>query len=171
MNKKNELIDLVDSNGVVQQQFISRSEAASYPDLHLQIVIGVIFDKIGRVLVHKRAQSKKVNPGHIDHVCGAVISGETIEEAVKREALEETGLCPDNLQMITHGINKYNRYRYLMAEETGSNPGKVDPTEVEWVQFLHIDELKAKLSTGVFPFVEDFFEDMALALEAKKKEY
>ena len=62
MSEELEFVDLVDASGTIQKKGVPRSEADSYPDLHLQIVIGVIIDKEGRILVHQRAKTKKVNP-------------------------------------------------------------------------------------------------------------
>jgi 8-oxo-dGTP pyrophosphatase MutT (NUDIX family) len=166
MNKEVELVDLVDSSGVICKRSVPRSETDLYPKLHLQIVIGVVFDKEGKVLVHRRAQIKKVNPGDIDHICGGIMSGETPEIAAAREAREETGVEPIHLRVIASGINKYNRYRYLLVGEAETEPGEVNPAEVEWVCFIHPNELKLKSTTGDLTFVDEFFEDTDLALKA-----
>jgi 8-oxo-dGTP pyrophosphatase MutT (NUDIX family) len=165
MNKKVELVDLVDSSGVIRKHKIPRTEVDLYPDLHMQIVIGVIFDKDGRMLVHKRAQTKKVNPGDIDHVCGGVMSDETPMDAVVRESMEETGVHPVNLKIAVQGVNKYNRFRYLLVGSADGDPGKADPDEVEWIQFIHPEELRQKRDSGEFTFVDEFFEDTLLASE------
>ncbi len=165
--KEVELVDLVDASGTIIKQGVLRSEADLYPDLHLQIVIGVIFDKEGRILVHKRAQTKIVNPGDIDHVCGGIKSGEQPQEAVLREAGEETRTTPQNLSIVLRGVNRYNRYRYLFAGETNDEPGPADPEEVEWIRFIHPDELKEKFNSREFTFVDDFFDDIELALAHK----
>jgi len=165
MNKEVELVDLVDTSGKIQKRGVPRSEADLYPDLHLQIVIGVIVDTEGRILVHQRAKTKKVNPGDIDHVCGGVMSGETPEEAAARETMEETGVKPGNLRVITQGINKYNRFRYLLAGESNDTPGLTDPAEVEWVRFISLDELREKQHSGEFTFVDEFFEDTELSIQ------
>ncbi len=140
MNKEIELVDLVDASGIIKKHSIPRSETDSYPDLHLQIVIAVVLDKEGRMLVHKRAQTKRVNPGDIDHVCGGVMSGETPEEAAEREAVEETGVKPLNLKIVAQGVNKYNRYRYLLLGESNDQPGEVNPAEVEWVRLINQED-------------------------------
>lgn len=57
----------------------------------MQIVIAVIFNSLGQVLVHRRAQTKRVNGGDIDHVCGGMRSGETPTDAARREAEGEVG--------------------------------------------------------------------------------
>lgn len=163
MKERVELVDLVDAYGVIQKQGIPRCDVNLYPNLHLQIVIGVIFNKEGRILVHKRAHKKEVNPGDIDHVCGGVMSGETSEEAFIRESLEETGVKPKNPRIVARGINKYNRYRYLLVGESNDKPGHINPTEVEWARFIHPDELRAKQNSGEFTFVNEFFEDTELA--------
>lgn len=167
-HKEIELVDLVDSLGVIRSRSVPRSEIDLYPNLHLQIVIGVVFDSRGRVLVHKRAKIKKVNPGDIDHICGGVMSGETPEIAAAREAKEETGIQPIRLRIIAKGINKYNRFRYLLVGEADGEPGDVDPNEVEWVQFIDPEELKQKSDSGQLTFVDEFFEDTKLAKEARR---
>ena len=104
-----ELVDLVDVSGNVKQRGVPRSEIELYPDLHLQIVIGVVINKEGFILVHKRARTKKVNPGDVDHVCGGVISGEKPEEAMVRESMEETGIRPLNVRIVASGINSFSQ--------------------------------------------------------------
>jgi hypothetical protein len=55
----------------------------------------------------------------------------------------------------------------LEISETSPNPaGEVNPAEVEWVRFIHPDELKTKLNSGEFTFVDEFFEDTELAISA-----
>lgn len=158
-----ELVDLVDSKGLVIERPVPRNKVEDYPDLHLQIVICVIFDKDGKVLVHKRAGTKKVNPSCIDHVCGGIKSGENQMDAVKRESLEETTLVSSNLRLLRQGVNKYNRYCFLFVGETNGIPNDTDPNEVEWVRFMSIDELREKFIGNELKFVDDFFEDLEWA--------
>jgi 8-oxo-dGTP pyrophosphatase MutT (NUDIX family) len=162
MYKEVELVDLVDVSGNIKIRGVPRFETGLYPNLHLQIVIAVVFDKEGRILVHQRAKTKKINPGDIDHVCGGVISGETPEMAARREADEETGIKPKNLKVITQGINIYNRFRYLLVGESNDTP-KQDSVEAEWAGFISLDELREKQRSGV-TFVDEFFEDTELAI-------
>lgn len=162
-----ELVDLVDSSGNIQKRLVPRTKADLYPNLHLQIIVGVVFDSSGRMLVQRRSLTKKVNPGDIDHVCGAILSGETPEQATTRESLEETGINPVNLSIITAGINKYSRYRYLVVGRSDKEPKVSNPKEVDWVRFVHLKELLTKASTGEYTFVDEFFEDTQLALQSK----
>jgi 8-oxo-dGTP pyrophosphatase MutT (NUDIX family) len=165
MSKEDELVDLVDSSGTIKKEKILRSENDNITGLHLQIVIGVIFHSNGKVLVHKRSKDKTVNPGDIDHVCGAIMSGETPERALIRESLEETGIAPDEIKIIDQGVNRYNRYRYLLAGRSNDRPVLLNKDEVEWVDFIHPDELMRKQKSGEFTFVDEFFEEMSRAIE------
>lgn len=169
MGKEIELTDLVDVNGVIEKQGIPRNEIDLYPDLHLQIAIAVIFNKSGEILVQKRAMIKSSEPGKIDHVCGSVMSGETPEEAAIRESKEETGISPNNVRVVDKGLNKYNRYRYLLIGESDSLPGKLDLNEVEWVRSISPGELREKEASGEFVFVGEFFEDTEIAIRNFKK--
>lgn len=66
-------------------------------EYHLS-VLGVIQRPDGKYLITKRAADKAWAPGWWEVSGGAAISGETSEEAVKREILEETGLDVTNAE-------------------------------------------------------------------------
>ena len=61
-------------------------------------VLGVIQRPDGKYLITKRAADKAWAPGWWEVSGGAAIAGETSEEAVKREILEETGLDVTNAE-------------------------------------------------------------------------
>ena len=65
-------------------------------EYHLS-VLGVIQRQDGKYLITKRAADKAWAPGWWEVSGGAAIAGETSEEAVKREILEETGLDVKNI--------------------------------------------------------------------------
>jgi 8-oxo-dGTP pyrophosphatase MutT (NUDIX family) len=170
MGKEIELVDLVDASGQIQKRGVSRTKAEQdpSPDLHLQIAIAVVFDDLGRVLVQKRALTKKSCPGDLDHVCGAVKTGETPEEAAVREGFEETGLEIHCLRIVEQGLNSYHRFRHLLVGLARGEPKPSDPTEIEWVRFMYPQELRGKQKTGELTFVDEFFQDMELALGSLK---
>jgi 8-oxo-dGTP pyrophosphatase MutT (NUDIX family) len=158
-----ECVDLVDDSGVIQAQAIPIVEASSsYPELHLQIAIAVVFDGMGRVLAQRRSQAKKFDRGHIDHVCGVVSSGEEPEIAARREGIEETSLEPQDITLISRGVNSYGRYAHLFAAATEElpDPTLLNPAEVEWVKFISPSKLKALEASGRLPFVGEFFSNL-----------
>jgi len=99
-----ELVDLVDRDGHIQKRAVPRGQVDQHEGLHMQIVIAVVFDSLGRMLVHRRA--KAPNVGAYDHICGAILASEPPETAAAREAFEETGVHPRNLRVVTHGVNE-----------------------------------------------------------------
>ena len=66
-------------------------------EYHLS-VLGVIQRPEGKYLITKRAADKAWAPGWWEVSGGAAIAGETSEDAVKREILEETGLDVTNAE-------------------------------------------------------------------------
>ena len=66
-------------------------------EYHLS-VLGVIQRPDGKYLITKRAADKAGAPGWWEVSGGAAIAGETSEDAVKREILEETGLDVTNAE-------------------------------------------------------------------------
>lgn len=66
-------------------------------EYHLS-VLGVIQRPDGKYLITKRAADKAWAPGWWEVSGGAAIAGETSEDAMKREILEETGLDVTNAE-------------------------------------------------------------------------
>lgn len=161
---KSENIDLVDSTGKVVRTNVPRDDAAHYDGLHMQVIIVVIRNPNGEFLVHQRSLAKKVNPGDMDHVCGAMSAGETPQQAAAREALEEGGVRITNAQIIHAGVNEYGRWRYLLTADTTDIPDitKTDPAEVAHVDFYTLQDLQRRKLSGELTFVGGFFEDIAL---------
>lgn len=60
--------------------------------VYLVTLRGFIEDDDGRVLIIKRSSSSKTNPSTWELPGGKVGAGESLEEALKREVKEETGL-------------------------------------------------------------------------------
>jgi 8-oxo-dGTP diphosphatase len=151
---------------VVRLQQVPRSEVEKHPALHLQIIIAVVVNKSGEVLVHQRSLNKKVDPGYIDLVCGAVVSGETSIEAAIRESKEETGVNIQDVKIIAQGINSYNRFRSLLLAVTGDLP-VLNNQDAEWVEFIAPEKLDEMKKSGKVKFVDEFFEDINLVLDRK----
>jgi 8-oxo-dGTP diphosphatase len=63
--------------------------------------VGALFiTSDGKVLLGLRAPTKKVWPGHWDTIGGRVEEGESLEQALVREAQEEVGVTPVDFRLI-----------------------------------------------------------------------
>lgn len=138
-------------------------------DYHLT-VLGIVVTKDGRYLVTKRKADKEWAPGAWEVSGGGVQAGETSEEAVRREVLEETGV--DVSQALSGGyVFTYRRdnpeeknnyfvdvYRFVCdIDENDIHPQESETDgfllvdidairkEAEKNNFLHYDSIKQAL--------------------------
>jgi 8-oxo-dGTP pyrophosphatase MutT (NUDIX family) len=159
-----ELIDLVNETGEIVRRDVPRGYAEHHNDLHMQIIIAVVFNGLGQVLVHQRAATKKVNPGDIDHICGGLLAGESPKQAALREADEEVGVIINDIHIVSQGLNSYGRYRYLVAGKSDQEPNiQPNSTEVAWARYCYPNELIEAGNLNKMGFVDEFFDDMELA--------
>ncbi len=93
-----ELWDIYDKDKKPTGRIMKRNDwCLKEGEYHLS-VLGVIQRPDGKYLITKRAADKAWAPGWWEVSGGAAIAGETSEEAVKREILEETGLDVTNAE-------------------------------------------------------------------------
>lgn len=93
-----ELWDIYDKDKKPTERTMKRNDwCLKEGEYHLS-VLGVIQRPDGKYLITKRAADKAWAPGWWEVSGGAAIAGETSEEAVKREILEETGLDVTNAE-------------------------------------------------------------------------
>jgi isopentenyldiphosphate isomerase len=86
-----ELVDIVDDDDRVVAT-VTRAEMRAKRLQHRAVSIAVLSSD-GRLLVHRRADTKDVWPGMWDMAAGGVVAaGETYEDAARRELAEELGV-------------------------------------------------------------------------------
>lgn len=160
-----ELVDLVNEHGTTVLRGVPRGEERRRDGLYLPIVVAVILDCDGRALVQRRSLAKDVDPGVIDHVCGAMQSGEDPVRAAVREAREETGIEVNDLRVVARGVNAYGRYQHLLVGESDREPDLsfVDPLEVEWVRYMRPTDLREQEVRGALVFGREFFKSLDAA--------
>lgn len=93
-----ELWDIYDKDKKPTGRTMKRNDWCSKEGEYHLSVLGVIQRPDGKYLITKRAADKAWAPGWWEVSGGAAIAGETSEEAVKREILEETGLDVTNAE-------------------------------------------------------------------------
>lgn len=103
-------------------------------DPTIKVGLGVLVYKDGKLLLGKRkgshGQGEYASPG------GSMEFGESIEEAAKREVLEETGLQIDNIQFLfVANLKNYSGKHFLhiqlKSDWTVGEPQVLEPDKCE----------------------------------------
>ena len=131
-----ELWDIYDKNKKPTGRTMKRNDWHLKDGEYHLTVLGVVAREDGTFLITKRVMTKAWAPGWWEVSGGAAIAGETSEEAVKREILEETGLDVTNAE----GGFLFSYHR--------ENPGEGDNYFVDVYKY-HMDftEADIKLQT------------------------
>lgn len=136
----------------------------------LEVATGVLVHD-GRIYVQKRPE-EGVWAGFWELPGGRIEAGESPEQAVVREFMEETGFavrCADKLAVIRHGYTTYRvtLHCHLLHFDAGSNstpadsPGLTAASAFRWVRFDELDALT--LPAGHRKLVDKLRTDLRFA--------
>ena len=129
-----------------------------HPVVHLHV-----FNKDGELYLQKRPNHKDVQPGKWDTAVGGHVDpDETINQALKRESLEELGLEEFSFEQLRKYIWESDIERELVHSFStiiSYNP-VFDPAEVDEGRFWGVEEIKSYLGKNVFTpnFEYEFME-------------
>lgn len=169
-----EVFDLVTPEGKVIGK-APRKAVHGNPDLLHPVVHVHVFNKQGQLYLQKRSNEKDVQPGKWDtSVGGHINSGESVEDALIREAEEELGIKNKQFQPL---------YKYVMRNAfeselvhtfrlTDNGPFKINKDEIQFGRFWRIAEIKNNIGKGIFtPNFEQEFQllEKSGVLPGKKK--
>ena len=149
-----ELIDILTPEGKPTGKIALKSEAHKNGWFHATVHIW-IYTKDEKILLQKRAVTKKVFPGLWDiSVAGHIAAGETILSAAKREVLEEVGLeltekdftkIGTRIHQVKHenGIQDNEHHHVFIAElKTDISHLKIQEEEVAGIKLFDLSILK-----------------------------
>ncbi|UCG78939.1 MAG: NUDIX domain-containing protein [Nitrospirota bacterium] len=148
----NEELELVDYQGKVIGR-APRSKIHSNNSLLHRVVHMLIFNSRGEILLQRRSPEKDIAPGKWDtSVGGHVAPGESIEEALEREAREELSISIDNPERLYRYIHKNSRESELVYSFKGYFDGEltVSNREVSEVRFWGIQEIIDVIDDNIF---------------------
>jgi isopentenyldiphosphate isomerase len=120
--------------------------------LHPVVHMHLLNDR-GELFLQKRAMSKDLLPGYWDTSVGGHMSpGESPEEALKRETLEELGLKEFIFKFIKKYIWESPREKELVYSFKGisENYPLINKDEIDDGRFWSIEEIRKNLDKNVF---------------------
>lgn len=167
-----EMVDIVDELDAVVYQTTKR-EAHEKGLLH-RAVIAEVRDTEGRWILTQQSSDRQDPGQYVSPVGGHVRAGESIEDALKREAKEECGLSDFKFKFVGKAIfnrfvkNRQENHYFIMYEiYTGASQIQVNEESVGFRTFTE-QELKTLLRQnpslfgGAFHFVAKMFYPKSL---------
>lgn len=151
-----ELIDVLDENGIKTGKVLPRSIVHSEGLWH-RIIVVAILDGEGKILIQQRSANKDKNPNKWDiSVTGHISAGQDSLSAACREIREEVGLdVPEkNLRYLfsyrreqevssTHHDKQFYDFFVLRVPEIDVSKIKMQKSEVQQVKLVSISELES----------------------------
>lgn len=164
-----EMLPIVEPSGNVigqsTREYCHGGSKLLHPVVHLHII-----NRFGELYLQKRSMNKDLLPGMWDTAVGGHVGyGESIHEALFREAGEELGFTRFNPVFINSRIWESERERELIAAfaAVGNFTLTPDGEEVSEGRFWPLDEIEAAIGRGVLtPQLEIEFRLLRRTLES-----
>jgi len=119
-----------------------------HPVVHMHLL-----NSKGDLFLQKRAMTKDLLPGYWDTSVGGHMSpGETPEDALKRETMEETGLKEFTCKLVKKYIWESPREKELVYSFMGSSENQpvINRDEIDDGRFWSMEEIRNNLDKNVF---------------------
>ena len=142
-------VDVVDENDNVTGR--ATYEEASEKKLTFRAANVFVFNSKGELFVHRRSRSLPTFPGMWDVKLGGIVdSGESYEEAARRELKEEAGIEGVKLELLFPFKNRGGRHRdnRMVYRCVHDGPMKLQKEEIEEGRFVPIEEAKKMMEDG-----------------------
>ena len=147
-----EWFPIVESSGFVigrsSRQYCHSGAKPLHPVVHIHII-----DRMSRVYLQKRSMRKDIQPGKWDTAVGGHVSyGETVFEAVHREAAEELKFTDFNpIHLMTYEFeSSVEREMVNVFAAVGSYDLCPDLDEVDEGRWWNLSDIDASIGKGVF---------------------
>ena len=156
-----EYFPIVEPNGLVigrsTREYCHGGAKPLHPVIHVHII-----DRFSRIYLQKRSMKKDIQPGKWDTAVGGHVSyGESIVEAVYREAYEELRLIEFNpIHIETYQFeSSVEKEMVSIFAAVGSYELTPDLDEVDEGRWWPVEEIDANMGKGVFtPNFESEFQ-------------
>lgn len=161
-DNKEEMFPVVDEQGNIIGA-ATRGECHSgskqlHPVVHLHV-----FNSQGGLYLQKRPHWKDIQPDKWDTAVGGHIDlGESVEIALKREALEELGITDFTPELLTSYVFESAREKELVFSHKTIYDGPIAPTdELAGGRFWSLEEIRENIGKEIFtPNFENEFRKL-----------
>ena len=154
----NEYLDIVDEDNKPTGEKRLRSEVHALGLWH-RTVHAYFYREMGnsvQFLVHLRAKTKDLHPNAWDTRFGGHLkSGESLEDAVKHEVHEETGLELGPSELLSgktykrdHSLNREFTHVYYYHYQKETNTLHFNDGEVQTAEWMSIDDIRNSIQKG-----------------------
>ena len=147
-----EYFPIVEPNGMVvgrsAREYCHSGAKPLHPVIHLHII-----DRYSRIYLQKRSMKKEIQPGKWDTAVGGHVAyGESLTEALYREASEELGLTDFNpLHLETyHFESEIEKEMVNIFAAVGSYELNPDQDEVDEGRWWPVEDIDANIGKGLF---------------------
>ncbi len=144
--------DLLDENGNLTGKTMIRGRSMRAGQYHLVVHIWVV-DSKGRILLQRRAPTRRMMPGAWAATGGSAVAGENSETAARRELEEELsiGTKPGELQQIAH-LRRRNAFTdvWMLKRDIDETALTLQTEEVAEVRWVTEQELRVMIVKGDF---------------------
>lgn len=147
-----EYFPIVEPNGLVTgrstREYCHGGAKPLHPVIHIHII-----DRYSRIYLQKRSMTKDIQPGKWDTAVGGHVSyGESILEAVYREAYEELRFMEFNpIHLETYEFQSpVEREMVIVFAAVGSYELQPDLDEVDEGKWWKLEDIDANIGKGVF---------------------
>jgi len=103
-------------------------------------IVSLILEQDGKILVERRKQSKSASPGSVILPAGHVEPGETREEAIVREMMEELGIAIINPQLVYQADYDCEEQQRIFWYKCDAYIGQIQNNEAEELLWISPSE-------------------------------
>ncbi len=144
--------DLLDENGDLTGRTMIRGASMRGGQYHLVVHIWIV-DSRGRILLQRRADTRRLMPGVWAATGGSAIAGEDSETAARRELREELGI-QTSVGEMTHveRIRRRNAFVdvWLLKRDVADDELILQQEEVAEIRWVSEQELRVMIVKGDF---------------------
>jgi mutator protein MutT len=111
-------------------------------DLPLECIAFMLI-RDGQVLAERRSPAKRVVPGVLAIPGGHLDPGETVEEALHRELVEELGITAERVRFVCTLLHRSEEFRKLHYFAIDTWTGTMAPQEADGLHWVRFDDPSA----------------------------